>query len=171
MYILLFVIFLVASIVFFMLGSSLLSKMRKENANYDPSNGKNSGYIWTFFSSGALSIVVSIILMFLICGTSFSIFTSSTIDSTISMYEEENERIEGSIKNAVESYMNFESETFANLKDEDAISLISLYPELKSDALVQQQLDLYIANNAKIKELKEERINVSKARWLLYFGN
>lgn len=105
---------------------------------------------------------------------SVNVFTSSTLDQKITMYEEENSKIEESISTVVEGYMNFEQETFTDLKTDDVnalFSLVSIYPELKSDTLVQQQMQIYMDNSTKIKELKEQRINLAKDRWLLYFGN
>ena len=96
--------------------------------------------------------------------------TGYTIDERISMYEEENASIEESIDTIVKNYMDFEATTYEGLKNEDAINLISLFPELKSDTLVQQQIEVYVANRQKIKELKEEKIDLSKAKWMLYFG-
>lgn len=94
-----------------------------------------------------------------------------TIDSKIAMYEEENASIESSINTIVKDYMNFEKNTYEELKDdENIINLIFLYPELKSDTLVKKQIEVYIANNDEIKRLKVEKLNLSKARWLLYFG-
>ena len=67
--------------------------------------------------------------------------------------------------------MKHEQDTYADLKtEESSITLITLFPELKSDALVQQQLEIYVDNNAKIKSLKEEKIDIAKKKWVLYFG-
>ena len=54
--------------------------------------------------------------------------------------------------------------------EESSITLVTFFPELKSDTIVQQQLEIYVANNAKIKSLKEKKINLIKIRWILYFG-
>ena len=66
--------------------------------------------------------------------------------------------------------MNYESDTYGNLKNESSITLVSLYPELKADTLVEKQIEIYTENNKKIKELKEKIINISNYKWLLYFG-
>ena len=101
----------------------------------------------------------------------YKVSTGHIIAEKIAMYEEENEEIESSIETTVLSYMDYEKSTFVELKDdEDIINLVSLFPELKSDTLVQQQITVYLANNDQIKELKEKQINLSKDRWLLYFG-
>lgn len=120
--------------------------------------------------------------MLLICGVSFIVFliwvavliyqvgTGVTISQKISMYEEENARIEESIDTLVKSYMDFEASTYIELKDKDTINLVALFPELNSDTLVQQQIAIYVSNNQKIKELRENQIDLQKARWMLYFG-
>ena len=93
-----------------------------------------------------------------------------TLDSKISMYTEENENIETEINSLVEQYMNYESGTYGELKGESSITLVSLYPELKADTLVTKQIEVYIANNEKIKQLKEKKIELSVKKWWLYFG-
>ena len=52
----------------------------------------------------------------------------------------------------------------------NAMTLVALYPELKSDILVQSQIKVYVDNNKQIKELKSMAINASILRWWLYFG-
>ena len=97
--------------------------------------------------------------------------TAITIDDKITMYQEENARIEQDIDRIVEEYMKHENDTFTDLKtEESSITLVALFPELKSNTLVQQQLEIYIANNEKIKILREEKIDIAKLKWLLYFG-
>ena len=95
---------------------------------------------------------------------------SKTINPKIEMYQEENTAIEEKMDALVKQYMNYEKDTFKDLKVESSITLVSLYPELKSDELIKQQLDTYLANNNKIKELKEAKYNLSPKRWWLYFG-
>lgn len=110
-------------------------------------------------------------LIIAICYLSTAVATESTIDSKIEMYQEENTNIEEDIDRIVREYLKHEQDTYADLKtDESSITLITLFPELKSDALVQQQLEIYVDNNAKIKSLKEEKIDIAKKKWVLYFG-
>lgn len=92
------------------------------------------------------------------------------IDSKIEMYQELNQEIEQDIDQMVQQYMSHEKNTFNDLKTEGTITLVSLFPELKSDTLVQRQLEIYVANTEKIKALKEEKIELSQTKWLLYFG-
>lgn len=92
------------------------------------------------------------------------------IDDKIAMYEEQNAKIEEQIAEVVQQYMEYESGVFTEVASDSAITLVSLYPELKSDALVASQVELYVENNQKITELKEQKINGSVTRWWLYFG-
>lgn len=92
------------------------------------------------------------------------------IDEKITMYQEENAKIEEQIDALVQNYMKYESDTFSEFKSDDSMTLVSLYPELKSDELVQNQISVYTKNNKKIKELKEQKIDTAKSKWWLYFG-
>ena len=53
---------------------------------------------------------------------------------------------------------------------ESAVTMVSLYPELKSDSLVQAQIEVYVENNKTIKYLKDKQIKGDVYRWWLYFG-
>ena len=87
------------------------------------------------------------------------------------MYQEENEKIEEDIDKIVKEYLKHEQDTFVDLKTkQSSITLLTLLPELKSDNLVQQQLKSYLENNEKIKSLKEKKIDISKLKFILYFG-
>lgn len=91
------------------------------------------------------------------------------IDEKIAIYQEENEKIENQIDALVKNYMDYESATYAEFKDKDAITLVTLYPELKSDKLVEKQLEIYNSNNKKIKKLKTEKLDYSISLWLICF--
>lgn len=117
-----------------------------------------------------ISLIVAgislVVFIFMIPGVA----TAEKIDEKIAMYEEENAKIEAQISAVVEKYMKYEQETFSGLKtEESAITLVTLFPELKSDELVQTQINVYLSNNAKIKELKEKKINMKTKRWILFF--
>ena len=118
-----------------------------------------------------ISGIVVLGLIIVICCLITKVATISTIDNKIVMYQEENTNIEQDIDKIVKEYLKHEKETFADLKTgESAITLVTLFPELKSDDLVQQQIEIYIDNNAKIKQLREEKIDIAKIKWILYFG-
>lgn len=94
------------------------------------------------------------------------------IPAQIAMYEEENARIEEKVANTVTKYMEYEKDIFIEVgPDDDAFTLISLYPELRSDTLISKEIEVYIKNNDIIKELKSEMLRISNYRFWLYFGH
>jgi hypothetical protein len=92
------------------------------------------------------------------------------VDDKIAMYQEENTHIEEQINAAVAAYQKYETDIFTSVSPQNTMTLVALYPDLKADALVAKQLEIYVANNEKIKELKEQNINGDVMRWWLYFG-
>ena len=110
-----------------------------------------------------ISTIVSIVL--LIC-----VLNRVNIEKKIALYEEENTKIEQQIADTVKQYQEYETGIFTEVSPEDYITLVALYPELKSDTLVQSQIEVYVENNKAIKELKSSAINASVYRWWLYFG-
>lgn len=124
---------------------------------------------WGWYISGGILLGL-VCMAFLICGVEYS--NIIVIDEKIALYEEENAEIEGEIATIVENYMNYEQETFKELKPEatDVMVLINAYPELKSDAMVTKQIDLYTSNQSEIKRLKTNRLDYRVLAWWLYFG-
>lgn len=119
---------------------------------------------WFFGILVILSVILIVILL-------PSMVSENALNQKITMYQEENAIIEQDIDRIVDAYLEHEKGTFSDLKTEEtSITLVTLFPELKSDTLVQQQLEIYVSNNAKIKELKEKKINLSTKKWFLYFG-
>lgn len=94
-----------------------------------------------------------------------------TASEKIKMYQTENKKIENQIGELVKGYMDYESKTYKNFKNESSITMVNLYPDLKSNELVQKQMNIYLTNNDKIKELNEKEIDTKIGKWLLYFGN
>lgn len=93
------------------------------------------------------------------------------IDEKIVIYEQENEKIETALDVLVKEYMTQEEKIMIKTANKESlITLVQLYPDLKSNNLVQKQMDIYVNNNKKIKNLKTEKLNISKSKWWLYFG-
>lgn len=81
------------------------------------------------------------------------------INEKLSMYEEENYKIETKVKETVQAYMNYEQETYKNLVENANLeTLLIKYPELNSNELVKSEIEIYKENNNKIKELKEKAL-------------
>lgn len=121
------------------------------------------GPAYISFVGSGIALVITILL-----GTSVS--GLRVIDDKIAMYQAENVAIEAQVDALVQNYMEHEASVFDNAKAKSPIVLAQMYPELRSDELVAAQLDIYVANNEKIKELKLAEIEGSIDRWWLYFG-
>lgn len=110
-----------------------------------------------------ISTIVTIVL--LVC-----VLNRVNIEKKIALYEEENAKIEQQIADTVKQYQEYETGIFTEVAPESSITLVALYPELKSDTLVQSQIEVYVENNKTIKELKSSAITAPVYRWWLYFG-
>lgn len=119
---------------------------------------------WCDELGGFASILPIICIIFLI-GNICKIVDGRYIDDQIKLYTEENTKIETEIEELVSEYMAFESNTLVNVKGESSITLVSLYPELKSDELVKELIATYQDNNAEIKALKEKKLKITANKW------
>lgn len=128
-------------------------------------------YEWVYYLLnivGGTVLIVSIIVTIII-GIEYS--GHMTIDERIELYRQENANIESQMSVIVSEYMGFETETLEKFKNENSTTLVSLYPELKSNTLVTKQLELYIQNNQVIKSLECERLKYRIYAWWLFFGD
>lgn len=117
---------------------------------------------------GSIPLVIGVIVAITLA---VQVSNLSVIDQKIAMYEQENTKIEQQIETAVTSYQQHEKDVLTEVKPNSYIQLVSVYPELKSDTLVKEQIKTYQSNNKKIKELKVAAINGNVKRWWLYFGH
>ena len=99
-----------------------------------------------------------------------SLVSLRIIDEKINLYSNQNKEIEQKVETTIKQYMEYENKTFVQLKPENYVNLINLYPELKSDELLQKEIKLYIKNNNEILDLKQEKLNGTIYKWWLYFG-
>lgn len=118
------------------------------------------------FDGVAMLVVV---IAMLVLGSTLA--GAPAIDQKIEMHEAENNRIEIVIKAEVQNYLEHEHDTYVQIGNEDVEVLVIRYPELRSNELVQQQLQILRENNNIIRQLKTEKIDLIKVRWWLYFGH
>lgn len=117
-----------------------------------------------FSVSLVICIIVGIFMM-------DDIAEGKVIDEKIAVYEQENEKIETAIDVLVKEYMTQEEKIMIKTANKESlITLVQLYPDLKSNDLVKKQMDIYVNNNKKIKKLKTKKLNISKTKWWLYLG-
>lgn len=147
------IVFIIASIALFVVGISLTD---------------DCDDFWAVVTGVSVLMFGATLIATLVL--SIQISNLKVIDQKIAMYQEENTKIEEQISEVVKQYQEYESGIFAEASPESAITLVALYPDLKSDTLVQKQIDVYLENNETIKDLKADKINGSVKRWWLYFG-
>lgn len=126
-------------------------------------NGAGAAMTGVGITGGIVALVATVVLC---C----SVTSDCRIDEKISMYTEENIKIEQQIAGCVERYQAYEQGVFEKVAPSDAVTLITIYPELKSDTLVQAQIEAYTENSNMIKVLREQKIDARVRKWWLYFG-
>lgn len=129
------------------------------------------GEEWIYYTPIITGAILSICIMFAMLGVGISLSGRMTIDEKIDLYRNENAVIESQMEAVIQNYQEYESGTLKEFTNESATILVSLYPELKSNELVAKQLEVYVKNNAKIKELECERLSYKPLAWWLYFGS
>lgn len=149
-----FVILVIALIVFFV-GCVLWDKYDHENLG-----------IGMTFSGGIAGVISVFALVFLIC----SVSGGAHIDEKIALYEETNAQIEEHINDVVSDYKSYENDTYEKFDGSNGTEVVSLYPELKANELIQGQMEVYYENQQNILSLKSQKIDLKPCKWWLYFG-
>lgn len=126
-----------------------------------------------FFVEAVLTGIIAFVLLISVAHQSYQVFCrANTIQTQIEMYEEENSKIEEKINTVVQDYLEHEKEIYKDIKPENVIAALSMFPELNSSELVKKEIEIYQSNETKLINLKEEQIKeIPMARYLLYFGN
>ena len=124
----------------------------------------------TYWNLAIFGAALGLVSFIAIIALGINVKSLSVIDDRITMYEEENARIEQQIADVVEQYQKYETDIFREVAPESAVTMVSLYPELKSDSLVQAQIEVYAENNKTIRDLSDKQIEGNVYRWWLYFG-
>jgi len=156
---LIFILFLALGI-FFTVG---YNKSQKKNERWSYNNDK-----WLMPAIIAFVLAGFIMVTTIVVGLDYS--SSMIIDEKIAYLTEENLIIEKQIETVVSNYQNYEQSTFEKFKVEPNVLMATfIFPELKSDKLVQQQIELYRANHSLIKELELNKISYKVHGWWLFF--
>ena len=127
----------------------------------------NVDFEYLTFLSGIAAIVI-LTLLILVLKFTYNYYKTMTIaDQKIQLYTEQNKDIENKVALVVDKYLKHEKDTYAELKPETKITLASTYPELQSNQLVQQQIQLYNENNKKLTNCKLQEIKSQFYRKLI----
>ena len=129
-----------------------------------------------FGSAAVVSIIAEPLIIIAIICNIVGLSDLKVADKKIAMYEEENKNIQTQVAEIVKNYQDYEKNTYTeslknvDLSNTDVVVLAQLYPDLKSNEMINKQIEIYQENNKKIKELKEQKINNEMSKWWLYLG-
>lgn len=120
-----------------------------------------------FVCVGAIGL--SITLFATLC-VGIAVSNSMVIDEKITMHEEENATINDQVNVIVAEYKEHELQVFDSAKEDiSPMVVFSLYPELKSNTLVEKQIQTYMDNQTEIKQLKSKKLDYEVCKWWLHF--
>ena len=114
-------------------------------------------------------IGVSSLLALLIAGGVYN-YDSSTIDSRLTVLEEQNTTVLTQVEPIIQQALNYESDTYKELKlDVNKLIIFSqMYPELKANDFLRMQIDLILCNQQEIKQLKLDKASLNAYHFWLW---
>lgn len=124
-------------------------------------------------SGGVACMVISIMIIIVgavgAFGVGIEYSNHLVIDEKIEMYQEENQKIEQEIADIVYNYQQYEKDTFTTAKIDNINVALNMYPELKSDTLIEKQMTIYAENNKQIKYWRTKQLDYKVLKWWLFF--
>lgn len=97
-------------------------------------------------------------------------YDKTTINSRLVVLEEQNQVVLSQIEPLVQQTLEYESNTYKDFKL-DANKLIAfsqLYPDLKANSFLNKQIDIILANQAEIKQLKLDKASLNAYHFWLW---
>lgn len=117
---------------------------------------------------GCVLTVISSAILF-VCLAIYT-YDKYTIDSRISVLEEQNAIILEQIEPVIKQALDYESNTYKELRisPEKLIALGNMYPNLKHDTFIQTQLQVIINNQLLIRDLKLDKATLNAYHFWLW---
>ena len=119
------------------------------------------------------SLGAGIFVVFL-CVTAIAVgvynYDKTTIDKRLAILEEQNKIVLSQIEPLVQHALEYESNTYKDFKL-DAHKLIAfsqMYPDLKANSFLNKQIDIILANQAEIKQLKLDKASLHAYHFWLW---
>lgn len=127
------------------------------------------------FEDGEGTIVLGFIVGFptlvalLIAGGIYN-YDSSTINSRLAVLEEQNTTVLTQVEPIIQQALNYESDTYKELKlDVNKLIIFSqMYPDLKANSFLNKQIDIILANQEEIKQLKLDKASLNAYHFWLW---
>jgi hypothetical protein len=115
----------------------------------------------------AITVGIFISVILIVCAIC-RIGDGAVAADKIKSYEQGKIRIEKEMGTMVNAYMDYEKDNVKRVSDKDAVSYVTVIPELKSSDLVKQEMALYADYDKRIMKLKEKQADAKFAKFLLY---
>lgn len=117
----------------------------------------------------SMPIFISTFISLLIVGGIYN-YRASTTDSCLAVLEEQNQVVLNQIEPLVQQALNHESSTYKDLKLDAAkvIAFTQLYPDLKANDFLNRQIDIILANQQEIKQLKLNKASLNAFHFWLW---
>lgn len=95
---------------------------------------------------------------------------SSTVDARQLVLEEQNQIVLSQIEPLVQQALEYESNTYKDFKLDAAkvIAFTQLYPDLKANSFLNKQIDIILANQEEIKQLKLDKASLNAYHFWLW---
>ncbi len=144
-------------------------KTDRQKARYQRGKQRDDGALqWALSIIGGLG---SLVVFGVIIYAANNVMQLQVIDQKIAVYEQENTRIEQSVAAMVENYIDYETDTFTKVAENISPTMVfSMYPELKSNTLVEKEISIYTENQKELRTLKLSRFDCELWKWWLWFG-
>jgi hypothetical protein len=142
------------------IGIALIIWGEIRNDSYDNGEG--------LIISGAFIGIPSFVAL-LIAGGVYN-YDSSTINSRLAVLEEQNTTVLTQVEPLVQQALNYESNTYKDLKLDvnKLIIFAQMYPELKANSFLNKQIDIILANQEEIKQLKLDKASLNAYHFWLW---
>ena len=117
---------------------------------------------------GASIIVVFLFVTAIVVG--FYNYDKTTINSRLVVLEEQNQVVLSQIEPLVQQALEYESNTYKDFKLDAAkiIAFTQLYPDLKANNFLNKQIDIILANQEEIKQLKLSKATLNAYHFQLW---
>ena len=131
-------------------------------------NGDDEAGLCWFGIGAFISLILSIVLCCAIQSRHSIIYNNLR---QIEVLEENNKELLAELEPVIEKYLNYESGTLTNLKvNSDTLIAYSVYPELKGNEFVMEQVKIIKSNNREIIKKKLELASLEDYRIWLFMG-
>lgn len=117
---------------------------------------------------GSVIGVPSLIALLIVVG--IYNYDSSTINSRLTVLEEQNTTVLTQVEPLVQKALDYESSTYKDLKLDvnKLIIFAQMYPELKANDFLNRQIDIILANQQEIKQLKLDKATLNAYHFWLW---